>query len=102
MKWAAAKAIIATIFFLTTAHAPAQNGTNALILYDSAGPYGWIGGLHAKMLANLLGHFQFSYQIAPVENYHAGDLNAYRAVFYLGTVFANPLPSAFRADVLNA
>jgi len=35
----------------------------ALILYDSTGPYGWIGGLHARMLANLLGHFQLDYNL---------------------------------------
>ncbi len=82
--------------------APRQKTADpALILYDSSGPYGWIGGLHAKLLANLLGHFSLPYQIAPVENYAAGDIGRSRAAFYFGEVYNNPLPAAFLQDVLG-
>jgi len=72
-----------------------------LILYDSSGSYGWIGGIHARMLANLLGHFQLNYRLMPVEAYRPGSTGAARATFYLGTVFNNPLPASFLRDVLS-
>ena len=72
----------------------------ALILYDSSGPYGWIGGLHAKMLANLLGHFQLDYTINPVESYSPGSIGLARATFYFGSVFNNPLPASFLEEVM--
>jgi uncharacterized protein YdaL len=74
----------------------------ALILYDSSGPDGWIGGLHARMLANLLGHFQLSYSIEPVEDYRRGSIGDSRATFYVGSVFDNPLPRAFLQDAMAA
>ena len=72
---------------------------SVLILYDSSGTYGWIGGIHAKLLANLMGHFDLPYQLKPVESYAAGDANTARAIFYLGLVYNNPLPAAFTNDV---
>ena len=71
-----------------------------LILYDSSGEFGWIGQLHSKLLANLLGHFPLPCQIAPVEDYRRDDLNDYRATFYFGTIFNNALPAAFLDDVM--
>jgi uncharacterized protein YdaL len=73
-----------------------------LILYDSSGPYGWIGEVHGRLLSNLLGHFPFFYEIVPVESYRAGDLGHYRACFYIGSVFNNPLPGAFLQDALDS
>jgi uncharacterized protein YdaL len=96
--------ILAAVAALTIiSNAPAQTGApgSVLIVYDSSGQYGWIGGLHARMLANLLGHFDLPYVISPVESYHAGDMNAARATFYLGTVYDNPLPAEFKADVMT-
>ena len=74
---------------------------SVLILYDASGPYGWIGGIHARMLANLLGHFQLDYGMMPVETYRPGFIGASRATFYLGSVFNNPLPPSFLRDVLS-
>jgi uncharacterized protein YdaL len=74
---------------------------SVLILYDSSGPDGWIGGLHARMLANLLGHFQLGYRIEPVESYRAGSIAQARAVFYFGTLFDNPLPDGFLREALS-
>src|ERR1051325_4987897 len=62
-----------------------------LILHDSSGPFGRIGGLHARMLANLLGHFDIPLQIIPVESYPAGAIGRSRAVFYIGSTYDNPL-----------
>jgi len=73
----------------------------ALILYDSTGPYGWIGGLHARMLANLLGHFQLDYNLVPVESYDRGSIELSRATFYFGNVFNNGLPASFLQEVIS-
>lgn len=71
-----------------------------LILHDSSGPFGWIGGIHARMLANLVGHFDLPLRVAPVEDYESGDIAQASAVFYLGGTFDNPLPAAFKREVL--
>jgi len=76
----------------------ADTGERVLILYDGAGPSGWIGVLHGKMLGNLLGHFELPHDLLAVEDYPASLLTHYQATFYLGTVFDHPLPSAFLTD----
>jgi uncharacterized protein YdaL len=72
-----------------------------LILHDSSGDFGWIGEVNATLLGNLLGHFPLAWYKAPVEDYHSGDIDRFRMVFYLGTTFDNPLPEAFLADVMT-
>ncbi len=74
---------------------------NALILYDSIEPYGWIGELHAILTANLLGHFPLDYTIQPVEDYTPGEMEEYGLTFYFGTDYNNTLPEAFLSDVMS-
>ena len=81
--------------------APAAPSNRALILHDSSGAAGWIGGLHARLLANLLGHFELDYRIQPVESYASGDVQAHHTTFYLGTTFSNALPADFIDDILQ-
>jgi uncharacterized protein YdaL len=71
-----------------------------LILHDATGPFGWIGGVHARMLANLLGHFDVPYRAVPVDAYVPGSVEQAQAIFYLGTTYDQPLPPAFRQEVL--
>jgi uncharacterized protein YdaL len=92
--------------WFAAASVPAQTGSAnpVLILYDSGtntanAQYGWIGNIHAKFLANLLGHFDLNYTIEPVENYQAGQIASAPATFYLGLIYDNPLPAAFTNDV---
>ncbi len=99
------KTIVIALTVLLSAIAPmsAQQLApgSALIVYDSTGDYGWLGGLYAKMLGNLLGHFpEVAFEAMPVESYRPGDVNRARATFYLGSVYDNPLPEAFKQDVL--
>src|SRR5687767_13711776 len=94
----------AAVIFLSIGHearykAQCKRTETVLVLHDSSGPFGWIGGLHGRMLANLMGHFDLPVQVAPVEAYRAGDMGAARAVFYLGSTYDNPLPLAFKQDV---
>ncbi|MFM2083135.1 MAG: hypothetical protein RL380_1826, partial [Verrucomicrobiota bacterium] len=80
--------------------ATAQTGSNSvLVLYDGAGNFGWYGNLHAKLLANLMGHFNVTPVIQPVESYTNGQANQYRTTFYLGMAFDNALPAAFTNDI---
>src|SRR5207244_9420360 len=92
---------LAAILFLAGAGALHAASTKALILYDSKGTSSWVGSLHGKMLGNLLGHFQLGYKLETVEQYRAGEIANHRAVFYLGTVFNNPLPHYFITDVFT-
>src|SRR5687767_6721836 len=78
--------------FAPMASAGGKRYEPVLILHDSSGPFGWIGGLHARMLANLIGHFDLRCEIASVEAYQVGSINKARAVFYLGTTYDTPLP----------
>ena len=92
----------AAVTLLGSANAQSLTPGAALILYDSTGEYGWVGGLYAKMLGNLLGHFPLlPYEIRPVENYRSNDVNVARATFYFGSVYENPLPATFKQDVLT-
>ena len=78
----------------------AKRAGPVLILHDSTGPFGWVGDIHARMLANLIGHFDLPRRVLPVEEYEPGDIAGARAVFYLGGAFDNPLPDSFKSEVL--
>jgi uncharacterized protein YdaL len=100
--------ILAAALWLVATAVPAQtiSSNSVLILYDSGtntvyAEYGWIGNLHAKFLANLMGHFDVPYVIEPVESYQAGQISQARATFYFGLIYDNPLPPAFTNDVVT-
>lgn len=68
------------------------------IYYDSTGPYSYLGDLYSRQIEELLTHFSVRAERIPVEDYHAGDLDKAYANFYLGVLYGNPLPAAFKAD----
>jgi uncharacterized protein YdaL len=80
------------------AHSAAVGDPTALILYDSTGPYAWLGQAYATMVANLASHFG-AWTAKPVASYTAGDVDRYTATIYLGSTYDEPLPAAFLADV---
>jgi len=84
----------------TTSTAPTPGDpVDVLILYDSTGAFGDLGVLYAASIANLTGHFpEVNAQVAPVIEYQRGDIAAHDVVFYVGTVYAEPLPAAFEQD----
>lgn len=88
---------------LVSTNAWAQPGPRALILYDA--PPGQdqtkLGQGYAIMLHNLLGHFESSVDMVPVQNYTAGTLEGYDATFYLGSYYDNPLPAILLTDVVR-
>ena len=81
-----------------------------LILYDSAGTWGYLGGEYALMLQNLLGHFDVAVTSGPVRSYSAGTLNNYAVTFYIGSTYdeasyypaGSPERAAYNAFVADA
>lgn len=74
---------------------------STLVLYDSTGPYGWLGELYGMMTANLVSHFGF-WTAHPVRDYVRGELSQYSAAVYIGSTYDEPLPAAFLDDVAAA
>lgn len=71
--------------------APAFTQTpSVLLLHDSGGPWGYLGGEYAVMTRNLLGHFSASVTTMPVTTYTAGLMNSYDAAFYIGSTYDEP------------
>jgi uncharacterized protein YdaL len=107
----AALAVLATLLSPAT---PADAGTRTsraaattststsaktLVLYDSTGPWGYLGELYGIGAANLAGHFG-SVTSKPVTSYTRGELSGYAGVIYMGSTYDEPVPSAFLDDVL--
>jgi uncharacterized protein YdaL len=74
----------------------------ALVLYDApaAGVDGnRLGKAYAIMLRNLLGHWNTTVDLVPMQSYTAGKLEGYSATFYLGSYFDLQIPASFLIDV---
>jgi uncharacterized protein YdaL len=95
-------------FTATTPAAPlvgATSGTGipgatgkTLVVYDSTGPYAFLGEQYALLTANLTSHFG-DWTAQPAVNYTAGELASFAAVVYVGSTYDEPLPVAFLDDV---
>ncbi|MDB5857355.1 MAG: papd-like protein [Ramlibacter sp.] len=87
------------------APAPGGGGTAAaapkvLALYDApvGTPFDKLGFAYTIMLRNLLGHFDATVDLMPVQQYTAGKVNSYDATFYMGSSYDFQLPAAFLSD----
>jgi uncharacterized protein YdaL len=102
----AAKATAASGAALTTAGTrlasslAATASARTLVLYDTTGPWGWLGEMYATMTANLASQFG-TWTAKPVSAYAAGDVNQYTATVYVGSTYDEPLPTAFLDDVVT-
>jgi len=74
---------------------------STLVLYDTTGPWGWLGQIYATMVGNLASHFG-TWVAMPVASYTAGTLQQYSACIYIGSTYGEPLPAAFLTDVYAA
>jgi uncharacterized protein YdaL len=72
-----------------------------LVLYDSSGRWGWLGGLYATMTVNLAGHFG-RVEAKPAVRYERGEIDGYTALVYVGSTYDAPLPTVLLDDVLRA
>jgi uncharacterized protein YdaL len=86
---------------LLAAAAPAAASKRALIVYDSTGPYAWLGQAYATMATNLVSHFA-AWTAKPVAQYTAGELATYDAAIYVGSTYDEPLPNAWLDDVASS
>jgi uncharacterized protein YdaL len=86
-----------------TAPASAQTTTlKTLVLYDAPAASvdaNRLGKAYAIMLGNLLGHWNTTVDLVPVQTYTTGKLNSYDATFYIGSHYDLPLPTSFLTDV---
>lgn len=75
------------------------NRAKTLIVYD--GPpnteFSKLGMAYSIMLKNLMGHFDSNAEMLPVQNYVAGKMQAYDAIFYMGRVLRQPFASGLLA-----
>jgi uncharacterized protein YdaL len=97
-------ATAALFFNSTTAFSDeTTNAIKALVLYDSHPPSleGKLAFTYAIMLRNLIGHFNMQADLQPIESYVPGETELYAATFYLGSYFDNPVPAAFKTDVMK-
>lgn len=102
---AAASAVGRQAALLAPAAVAADATPSALVLYDTAGPYGQLGELYAMAAANLAGHFG-TVTAKPVSQYTAGMLGSYSAVVYIGSTYyccdvPDAVPAAFYQDALT-
>jgi uncharacterized protein YdaL len=80
------------------ASASPEGDARTLVLYDSTGPWAFLGEVYGQQTANLVSHFG-SWKAEPVARYQAGEMKGFTAVVYLGSTYDEPLPQAFLADV---
>ncbi|WP_412025282.1 DUF2334 domain-containing protein [Burkholderia cepacia] len=87
----------------STAHAQATTA-HTLVLYDNPAndPYSKLGLMYSIMLRNLLGHFNATVDLVPIQNYTAGMVANHDVTFYIGDYYNNPIPTAFMSDVMTA
>jgi uncharacterized protein YdaL len=79
----------------------ATAASGALVLYDTAGPYGFLGELYADGISNLAGHFG-AVKAEPISAYTSGQVNSYAATFYAGSTYSSSttdFPAAFYTDI---
>jgi hypothetical protein len=74
---ASVQTVAATAVGRSGTGAPGAGTGKALVLYDSTGPYGWLGEMYGIQTVNLASHFG-AWTAHPVGQYTAGELNGYR------------------------
>ncbi|MBV8157344.1 MAG: DUF2334 domain-containing protein [Dyella sp.] len=80
--------------------APGSNpNRSTLVVYDSTGPYGWLGEAYAVMAANLASHGS-QYTLERAVDYAAGDLDYFTGMIYVGSTYNEPIPVEMLDDVL--
>ena len=88
---------------VNVSRAAADPAPSALVLYDDAGPYGFLGELYAVTTANLAGHFG-TVTAKPVQDYVAGEPEDHTSTIYIGSTYyggaiPDAIPDAFYSDV---
>ena len=93
---------VVVLLFATVVMNSRANAAGALVLYDyrASNSFGKLGKAYAIMLGNLLGHFNVTVDLVPVQNYTSGSVESHDATFYLGSYFDNQVPSVLLNDIV--
>lgn len=79
----------------------APGAATTLVLYDTTGPYGYLGAMYALAAGNLATHFG-QVTAEPVADYRAGQIDTFTATIYMGSTYNEPIPTAFLTDVASS
>jgi len=103
--------LVTALLLWILALAPAAAAENAppqpvLIIYDGRADvevrtpaYQLKGYIHALFIQNLLGHFGLTGEVISFDKYQPGQLQRYRAGFFVGVATSADLPDALIADI---
>ena len=83
-------------------HVSVGGPAQVAIYYDGPQTLQSEGVLDARQVQNLLGHFNLTGEIIPLDQYRPGQLVGYRAAFFVGTATGTRFPAAFLNDVRNS
>ncbi len=86
---------------LILVHPGAASGNQALIVYDGAVSDYSEGLISARHIANLLGHFQMSYDISPLSKVQPGHIQNYAVLFVVCQEAKTVLPARFLNELQN-
>jgi hypothetical protein len=91
--------LFALAFLCFPAAGQDQASQTVAIIYDGPTDYQAKGVIHALFVENLLGHFGLTGEIIPSAEYHPGQLQRYRAGFYIGVTPGAGLPPGLVDDI---
>jgi uncharacterized protein YdaL len=103
VRWAAALCLVVTVAVaLQVSGGPSVDAAprRTLVLFDSTGPFAPTAEEQAIKAANLISRFG-PWDARPVTRYTDGLLDGYTGLLYVGSLYDEPLPEAFMADVLE-
>ncbi len=92
------RALFLFLLLLVPLHAEAQQ--RVLVLFEGADVEQNLGRGDAFQLAQLTGHFKTQTDVRSVEEYRAGQMDAYDAVFFIGYTLRCEPPAVFMKDML--
>lgn len=75
-----------------------EGGTETLVVYDENAPEDVNADIYAILAGNLATHFGMT-EIRQLDEYEAGDINAYDALIYVGASYSTEVPTALLDDV---
>jgi len=83
--------------FSGTGLAGSATQASTLVLYDTTGPWSWLGEIYATMAGNLATTRRLGGHASRVVR--GGDSPTVLGCIYIGSTYGEPLPAAFLADV---
>jgi Uncharacterized protein conserved in bacteria (DUF2334). len=83
-------------------NATLPSAKKVLIITENAKDYNSAGLAEARILENLMGHFQTRVSIVDIANYQPNTINSYDVIFYLGVKREKDQTALFMKDAVNS